>query len=159
MSNIFIKDPVYISVQDLQDTTTKQALKDATEDEVKEVIAKAEWIIDNYIISYWTKFDENQNTIFPILDTDWESSLLPQDIKMAAYFTSVQIFVNGDTIRTSVSTSWSWAIKSEKTWSHSVTYDIWTSVSTVDATSTLWLPQEAIMILKKYRKNFYRNKL
>jgi len=155
MANIFLREPVYITVQQVRDTTAKADLIALTDDEIKVLIAKSEDLIDNYIWSYGTPFDEDQSLIFPI-DVDWISTI-PSDITQATFYTVEQIFENGDSITGSVST-WSGAIISEKAGDRTVSYDVKTT-TTWSITKQLWLPNEAINILKAYKKIFYVSKI
>lgn len=155
MASIFLKTPVYITVQEVKDSTTKTWLIALSDDNIKILITKAQEMVDNYIISYWTKFDESQTLIFPI-DVDWVSTI-PEDIKIATFYTVEQIFENWDTIKGSVTTTWTWAISSEKTWDRTITYDVGTSTTEISNTAALWLPNEALIILKKYRQTFIKN--
>lgn len=156
MANIFLREPTYITVQEVRDTTSKADLIALTDDEIKVLIAKSEDLIDWYIESYGTPFDENQNLIFPIKDEDW-NSYIPDDIKVATFYTVEQVFSNWDTISTATIT-WSWEVKSEKVWDRLVTYEVW--VTSVWWTSEqLWIPLEAQNILVKYKKVFYKQTL
>lgn len=157
MASIFLKTPVYITAEEVKDTTTKTGLLALSDDSIKILITKAQEMVDNYIISYWKKFDEGQSYIFPV-DINWISTL-PEDIKIATFYCVEQIFENGDTIKWSVTTTWTWAISSERTWDRTISYDVWTSTTEISNTAALWLPNEAIQILKKYRKTFYVTKI
>ena len=157
MANIFLREPIYITVQSIRDTTSKTALLALTDDEIKVLISKAEDSIDNYIIRYWTKFDEDQDLIFPV---NIEGvSVIPNEISVATYYSVEQIFVNADTISGSTTTVWTGAVKSEKTGDRSVSYDYGTTTTSISNTAALWLPDEAIQIISKYRKVFYKSKI
>lgn len=155
MANIFLREPVYITVDQIKDTTSKAWLIALTDDEIKVLISRSEDLIDNYIVSYWVPFDESQTLIFPV-NENWVSTL-PSDITTATFYTVEQLFENWDTITGSTS-SWSWAISSEKTWDRTVSYDVGTS-TTNNVLKSLWLPPEVISILNNYKKQFYRVKI
>ena len=157
MANIFLREPIYITVQSIRDTTSKTALLALTDDEIKVLISKAEDSIDNYIIRYWTKFDEDQDLIFPVNIEN--VSVIPNEISVATYYSVEQIFVNADTISGSTTTVWTGAVKSEKTGDRSVSYDYGTTTTSISNTAALWLPDEAIQIISKYRKVFYKSKI
>ena len=65
-----------------------------------------------------------------------------------------QLYENGDLI-TGASTTGSGVVKSEKVGDRSVTYDVGVSVTT-NETKFLGIPEEAEVILKKYRNLFYK---
>ena len=155
MANIFLREPIYITVQSIRDTTSKTALLALTDDEIKVLISKAEDSIDNYIIRYWTKFDEDQDLIFPVNIEN--VSVIPNEISVATYYSVEQIFVNADTIIGST-TTWNGEISSESTGDRKVTYNVGTTTNW-NLINSLWLPNEAIQIISKYRKVFYKSKI
>lgn len=111
MANIFAKDPVYISLQDVKDSTSKPslaALVDSDPDDVKELIYKAQLAIDAYINPYPKYSAYGDTRLFPI-SVDNES-VMPDDIKIATLYMVEQLYVNGDTITGETRT-----VKSEKT--------------------------------------------
>lgn len=148
MTSIFLKDPIYITIQEVKDSTTKTSLQNETDDNIKILINKAQQNIDKYIKMYWIPEVSTQETIFPI-QKDW----IPEDVKIATFYTVEQIYENGDTISWAKQT---WAIKSEKTWDRSITYEVWTAWNTY---KLLWLPLEAINLLKKYKLTFIPTKI
>jgi hypothetical protein len=155
MSNIFLREPTYITVDEVKDTTDKAWLSWLTDDEIKILISKAEDSIDRYIWRYWTKFNENQTLIFPI-DNDWVS-FIPWDIKVACFYVCEQIFETWDNI-TGATSWWTGAISSEKTGDRAVTYSVWTE-TTNNVNKQLGIPIEAETILKKYKKIFYKSSI
>jgi len=158
MPNIFLLDPVYITIAQIDDTTSKAWLIALTDDEKKVLITKAQNIIDWYIWSYWTKFDEDQANIFPIEDEDWASEL-PLDITTATFYTVEQLFESWDLISWAVSSSNWWAVTQEKTWDRTVSYSSDATSTTNNALKFLWIPPEAENILKKYKNIFFKNVL
>ena len=152
MANIFLKDPVYITIQEIKDSTTKTNLQNETDDNIKILINKAQQRIDKYIKKYWIPEVSTQETIFPT-QKDW----IPEDIKIATFYTVEQIYENWDTIHWAIQT-WSGVVKSEKTWDRSITYDVWTT-TTWYTYKLLWLPLEAINLLKKYKWTFIPTKI
>ena len=153
MANIFLREPTYITVQEVKDTSSKSWLIALTDDEIKILIAKAEDLVDWYIIKYCTPYDEEQELIFPILDEDW-NALIPDDITKATFYCVEQEYVNWDLV-SSATSSWSWAVKSEKAWHRSVAYDVESEVTTNNL-KYLWMPEQAENLLKKYRNIFIK---
>lgn len=158
MANIFQWESVYITSQDVKDSTSKTALAALTDLEIETLIYKAQIAIDNYIVSYGTPYDTDQDFIFPVIGTD-SNSLLPSDITMSALLSVEQIYENGDLITGSTTVTGTWAVKSEKVWDRSVTYDLWTTTTDVSDNESLWLPDQAINLLKKYKQVFSKAKL
>lgn len=156
MANIFWWTAVYISVQEVKDTTNKAWIIALTDWEIQELIYKAQYRIDNYIGSYWTPYNEEQEFIFPVKNADWNSEI-PKDVKIATFYVVEQIYENGDTIQWSTIT-WTWAITSERVWDRSISYDVWTATNTNWLVSQ-WIPNEALSILKKYKEVFFKTKL
>lgn len=139
--NIFVQTPVYISVQDVKDSTSKSAIKLLTDDEIKVLIYKAQLTIDNYIIGYGTPYDETQTFIFPV-DVDGVSTI-PDDIVYSTLLVVEQIYENGDTVNESVK-----EVKSESAGDRSVTYDLSFGLKTI--------PSEAVPMLDNYKQTFFR---
>ena len=157
MANLFLREPTYISVQDYRDSTAKD-VSWLVDDDIKVLIAKAEDLIDDYIhINIYPKFDSEQDLLFPIDDDG--VSVIPQDIKQATVYSCDQLFVNGDLISGATSSVWGWAVIEEKTWDRTVKYSEWSSETTWDTNKFLWLPVEAVNILDRYKKLFFRSKL
>gem|GEM_PF-3237150 len=59
----------YISLEDARDTSSILALV-IDDDILTEYITSSQWIIDNYIGFYKTKFDIDQTFLFPTADSD-----------------------------------------------------------------------------------------
>ena len=156
--NLFSWTAVYVTIQDVKDSTWKAWIIALTDAEIQELIYKAQYRIDNYIGSYWVPFVDGQEFIFPVLMDDG-TSYIPTDIKQASIFVINQIFENGDTIQGNTTITWSGAISSEKTGDRSITYDVWTTSINTSWIASLWIPKEAEMILRKYKQNFYKVKL
>ena len=49
MTSIFLREPTYITVQQVKDSTQKPAIALLSDDEIKKLICKAEDTIDTYI--------------------------------------------------------------------------------------------------------------
>ncbi|HPO05594.1 MAG TPA: hypothetical protein PLQ36_00625 [Candidatus Gracilibacteria bacterium] len=141
--NIFVKDPVYISLQDLKDSTSKEGIKGLTDDELKVFITKAQIAIDNYIVSYGEKYVSTQDNIFPIKD-ELVDSLVPSDITYATLLVVEQLYENGDTVAPT-----SQAIKSESAGDRSITYQDGTYI-------VKEIPDQAMTLLNNYKQNFFR---
>lgn len=70
MANLFETPPIYVSIEDLRDTTTNESLENdstVTDGDLSILISKAQDIIDNSIWDYGTPAEEDQNTIFPLI--------------------------------------------------------------------------------------------
>jgi hypothetical protein len=131
----------------VKDSTAKTWLASLSDNAIKTLITKAQDIIDTYIRTYWTKFSETQEYIFPI-DVVWVSTL-PSDIKIACLYCVEQLFESGDLIKTA---TW-WEVISEKAGDRSINYSEWNK-NTLDI---LWIPVQAKAILDKYRNIFFKN--
>ena len=152
--NLFSWTAVYVTIQDVKDSTWKAWIIALTDAEIQELIYKAQYRIDNYIWSYWVPFVDGQEFIFPVLMDDG-TSYIPTDIKQASIFVINQIFENGDTI-TSSQTSW-WEIVQEVVGDRRIVYSEWTTSN--NKLSILWIPAEAEAILRKYRQVFFKSKI
>lgn len=142
MASIFVQDPVYISVQDVKDSTSKTWLAALTDNQIKSLIYKAQLAIDSYIgdSPRYPVYADWQTWLFPIAVDD--VSTIPQDIKIATLYTVEQLYVNGDTITVEQ------AIKAETTWPHSVAYAEF---------GYKYIPNEALAILNRYRTISFGN--
>jgi len=49
MTNLFLREPTYITVTEIKDSTSNSDLQNLSDDEIKILISKAEDTIDNYI--------------------------------------------------------------------------------------------------------------
>jgi len=102
MANIFENMPLYITVADLQDSTTKQGIKDLDDAGCKILIDKAQYEVDAYIgMPKYAPFDETQKMMFPVMDENGDE-YLPLDIQKAMVYICEQIFENGDIITSTV---------------------------------------------------------
>lgn len=155
MANLFVQDPVYITIDEIKDTSSKAWLITLSDDELKVLITKAQQLVDNYIISYGEKYNEDQAYIFPTKDSN-ENGLLPNDITVATFYIIEQLYESGDLISGAVSTTSWWAITNEKVWDRSVSYSSDTTTTTNNHLKFLWIPPEAESILKKYRNIFIK---
>lgn len=98
MASIFDQTPVYITVDEVKDSTSKSSLKALTDTQIKSLIYKAQLAVDGYIGKYpkYMKFAEANTWLFPINLNGVET--MPNEIKIAALFIIEQMHVNGDTI-------------------------------------------------------------
>lgn len=151
MTSLFLREPTYITVDQVKDTTSKTDLKTLSNDEIKILIAKAEDTIDDYIWNYWKPFNENQELIFPI-DIGWVSTI-PKEITIATFYTVEKIFENWDLI-TSATSSW-WEIIQEKTWDRTIQYSEW--ITSTNILEIVWIPTQAKVILDKYKQIFFKS--
>ena len=147
MTNL-LDDPIYVTWQDVLDTTTIAgliALLTWTPTAADGWITQAQRIIDNYIGRYGTPFDEDQTFVFPVEDDDG-ASLIPIDIQLATIQIVEMLYLQGDTTLSSLSTQ---KVKSEK--------NIWRSVTYEDSatTETIQVPQKTQNILNNYKGNLF----
>ena len=149
MTNLLATTPVYVTAQDVKDTTNVTDLKTELDADINRRINEAQQIVDDYIIHFWEKYDEDQANIFPIKDDNW-SSLIPNDIKVATIYVVESVYLTW--APTTGASSW-WDIKSEKVWDHTITYTEWTSWS-VELMS-----EKAKQILDNYKQVFYNVKI
>lgn len=84
MANL-LDNPVYVTEQDVFDTTERDDLQNETSDIINKLIVKAQYVIDGYLNSYGEPFEETQQFIFPIKDEDGNESI-PQGIKIATVY-------------------------------------------------------------------------
>ena len=141
MANL-LSNPVYVTKTDIKDTTNISELK--WDNNIDRYITEAQYIIDSYILTFWSKFDIEQKEIFPIKDYDW-TSVIPDDIKLATIYIVEDIFLSW------IPTVASWNdIVSEKVGDHSVSYS-------KDTKSELYIPEKAKNILDQYRTIFFKS--
>ena len=150
MTSIFLREPTYITVQQVKDSTQKPAIALLSDDDIKELICKTEDSIDTYIWSYWTKFNETQSLIFPV-DVDGVSTI-PRDITVATLYTLEQIYISWDII-SSANTSWGDVVQ-EKTWDRTIVYSEGTTSD--NTLQIMWIPTQAMVLLKKYKQLFFK---
>ncbi len=97
MANIFQQTPVYITAQDVIDSTSKPALAALTVAEIEVLITKAQREVDTYLCrTFRPPYEEDQGFLFPVLKD--EMSYLPQEITEATLYVVEQVFVSGDTV-------------------------------------------------------------
>lgn len=109
MANL-LNNPVYVTVQDVRDTSDNSGVLALTDPEIEKYITKAQYTIDNYMYSYGTKVDSTQQFIFPVEDEG-----IPDDIKIATVYTIENLFNKGDDIS-------SGSIASESLWYYKINY-------------------------------------
>lgn len=126
MANIFQTSPVYISLENLRDSTTNEDLKLDTQvsnENVSILISKAQDIIDNVIWDYWVPNIENQETIFPIQNEDWtENEIIPIAIQKATLLLVENLYVWGVLDWNAYELWFSGKVKSETSRGHTVSY-------------------------------------
>ena len=148
MASIFLKDPVYITVEEVKSSSSNSNLLELSNDDVSVLIYKAELEIDNYLqcISF-PKFEEDQDFLFPYLSPVDLSSVLPADITIACLYVVEQLVVNWDTI---VLQSNSWTVKKEITGDYQVEYD-----NSITNDLSVNISKEVRIILDKYKTLFF----
>lgn len=156
MANIFDQEPIYITRDELKDSTTILAIAALDDEELNSLIYNAQIAVDAYIVCYGTPFVDTQTFIFPVMDSDG-NSLLPVEITQATFYVCEQIYVNG---LTPTASGWnSWIIKSERSGDRDITYSETESNNSGGVSSTDEIPRQAIMLLQNYAKRFFRTKI
>jgi len=140
---------VYLSVNEVKNSSKKAWLIALSDSLIKELIYKAELIIDRFIQSYWTPFVETQPFIFPVNVDD--VSFLPNDLKIATLYIVENLYEAWDTI--TWNTDWTWNITQESAWDYLVKYQ---EVKNINLNIEK-IPKEAKAILRKYRKIFLKD--
>jgi len=141
----FFDTPVYIENDDVIQSVDNEELNSLTDDVIDSFIIKAQYLIDDYIWSYWTKYEENQSFIFPIRkydnleDLEIYDEFIPIEIKQAAVLIVENLF--------EISLSDDERILQEKHGDQSYTY--------ADDWKRWQIPEQAIAILEKLKENFY----
>ena len=140
MVNLFIQEPIYITIQELKDSSNNQDIKLSTNDDnLKILISKAQDVIDYIIWDYWIKLLSTQNNIFPE-KTLW----VPLNIKKACILLCDNMYVWW--VLSWWAYNWNiWNIKSE-------TYR-WTSVQYFDTWEILknqFADNEVMLYLNDY---------
>lgn len=154
MANLFLTEPVYLSLTDLRETTTNLDLKEAysvDDDNVKILVWKAQDIIDNLITDYWIPNIENQETIFPIKNDDWtDNVIVPIVIQKATVLLIENLYVGWVLDWWAYWTGWNSPIKSETSRGHTISYYSWTT-SAIDINE--FMNDEIMIYLKPYILN------
>jgi len=92
MANIFQQVPVYITADDVRDSTSNTALQALTNPEIEVLITKAQGEVDGYICrTFRPPFEDTQDYLFPVLKDD--VSYLPMEITQATFYIVEQLFV------------------------------------------------------------------
>lgn len=141
MTNLLVKDPVYITLQDFRDTTTNTDLQTIIDDDLKSIIYKAQLVIDDYIQHYWKPFVDWQEFIFPI-DVDWVETY-PVDISIATVLIGESIYTSTWDNRN---------IKVDRMWPQTIEYFDKQKYSS-------YINEKAKLILDKYKSSFIKNLL
>lgn len=146
MASIFNQVPVYISVQEVIDSTSIADLSSFSD--ITTLINKAQINIDAYIRQTRWVWEATQQTIFPIqfINEYWDKVLeVPYDIKVATLYTVEYLFENWQDMTNS-----QYSIQSEREWQVAVSF--WP-----ERESTKWLgiPSIALSLLNKRKNVFY----
>lgn len=91
MANL-LSNPVYITAQDIDDTSKDADLIALSVADKEQLITQAQYIIDDYIECYGIKFDGSQEFIFPTQDSDGNVEPIPNDIKVATLYLVEDLF-------------------------------------------------------------------
>lgn len=143
MANLY-NQLVYVSLQDARDTSDVFTATVPSDWDLTTLITKAQWIIDEYIGWYGTKFVETQTFIFPINIDD--ISTIPTDIKLATIQIAEYLYLSWATTLSQLSPV---EVKSESNLWRSVTYENKATVETIQ------IPQKTLAILNKYKWNTF----
>ena len=145
MASIFLQDPIYITVQQVIDSTSKPSIAILPADDIEQLIYKAQREIDAYLVAtFRPKFDESQEFLFPVNNDS--VSYIPSILTEATLYVVEQLYLLWDVITTSVGL---WDVLEEKTWPHTIKYDkSWLP-------TWLYIPDIAIKLLDNL-KNIFR---
>lgn len=144
MSSIFDLTPIYITIEEIKSTTSNTQLQSENDSVIKSLIYRAQRHIDDFLVKYWSKFDDTQEFIFPI-DNDWVS-YIPKDIKESAFYIVEYLY-----IESKKDTSMYWDnIKSISEWDTSITFDTDKDI--------LWAKELTLALntLMKYKRNNFK---
>jgi len=148
MTNILDIEPVYITVQDVRDSTTNTTLAWLTDTEIKGLIYQAQIMIDTYLGQVFYESLEEQEFIYPLYseDANWDAIwYIPKEIPLATLYTVDYLCSNGIDKSNS-----QYDIQSETSWPRSVTF--W---DVVTDSKGLSLPSSAMAILSTLKNRFY----
>lgn len=144
MANIFLQEPIYITVQQVKDSTSKPAILLLSDDDIKILIYKAQREVDSYIwYTFRPSFDSSQEFLFPVLKdkVSWLHTLLTE----ATLYVVEQVFESWDTI----SSSFGWGdVLEEKTGPHTIKYSEGSTIS------WLIIPDIAKKLLDQFKNIF-----
>lgn len=144
MSSIFDLTPIYITIEEIKSTTSNTQLQSESDSVIKSLIYRAQRYIDDFLVKYWSKFDDTQEFIFPI-DNDWVS-YIPKNIKESAFYIVEYLY-----IESKKDTSMYWDnIKSISEWDTSITFDTDKDI--------LWAKELTLALntLMKYKRNNFK---
>jgi hypothetical protein len=97
MANIFQQTPVYITADDVRDTTSNLDLKALTNAEIEVLITQAQREVDAYVSrTFRPPFVDTQELIFPVSKDD--VSYLPAEITEATFYIVEQLFLLDGTV-------------------------------------------------------------
>lgn len=135
---------MYISLADARDTSNVlPANPTLTDAALTKLITQAQWIIENYIMSYWTRAVEWQTFIFPTVD-DW----IPDDIKLTTVRITEQLYLQWDSLAILKGEK----VTSESNMSRSISFS--DKQSYYDYIETIGIPKKALNVLDRYKNNF-----
>ena len=156
MSSIFNVAPIYITTAELTDSTSLSSVSALLDDPKTILINQAQDVIDSYIWLYGIPAIEWQANIFPTQDEDGNTEDIPLDIKKATVYICDQLYTNGNTTGWNISV-WGLEIKSQKDGDSSIAYQDEDKANSNFMTPVLdMIPQEAINLLQKYKRDFYK---
>ena len=142
-----LANPVYITAQDVRDTTGNAALIALTDAQIEALITQAQYIIDNYIRCYGTPFVEWQEFIFPI-DVDGVSTI-PDDIMLATFYIVENLFVVWPQYKTRT-------VIEEKTGKRTIKFSSdWSDVIPIPGIAQQILDQYASRFIKQSLSSWY----
>ena len=125
MADLFVQEPIYITLADFRESSTNSDIRDTTtplvsDNNIKKIISKSEEIIDALIKEFWDPEVEWQTRIFPELEI-W----LPLDVQQSTILLWTLLYEGGILDWNAYEWQWSGAVKSETYRWHSVSY-FWT---------------------------------
>lgn len=140
MANL-LTNAVYLSAQDVKDTTQLTTLAALTDAVVVRLIDEAQGLVDAFLeCVYGTAYDPTQTTLYPIVDTSG-ASYIPKDVRLATLYVVEHLHLLGDP---TLDSNLGRELIVEKVGDHSVEY----SESRGDA----FMPEKAMRLLASYRK-------
>ena len=148
MANIFLEEPIYISENELKESTKDiwlQWVNNTDIDNRKILIRKAEIIIDSVIWSYWIKVNLEQRNIFPVL-----IELIPINIKKVTILLCEWLYQWWE-LEAWINWPKKWSmVKSEKYWLHVVEYQEEIIVTNSLSNKSQYINQEIEILLKPF---------
>lgn len=142
MANLY-PTPIYTNATDVRDTSTVD-FSAVSDGEIDALIVQSQYIIDSYILCYWEKAVVDQSFIFPVLDTDWVTPIIPLDIQLASVAIVEQLFLEWW-----VTFEPEFEVLEEKSWPDSVKYG-WTKTQKyITDKVKLYLEKYTVVFIKQ----------